>query len=281
MKMPTDDPQSGELENNSTKYIRRNIMKKFFASITVLMLIFSCSISLFAAGNNFVPSISEKPAPEIVEFDEDGTKYVGKIVDSNGSTIKKIPVGYILITPIAEIDASTELSDEIKNELKTAYAALTAEGADLSKICSVLNSIVAEKLGSGKNANNLVIRDFFDVTVIGDEYKALLATEGNKLVVDLKVSVDAGAFVATTVYVNGEWKLVDAVNNGDKTITCSFDSVCPVALFVEGTGGSDNPPPTGIGYENFTWIMLAIVSLAAIVVLVKVIVSKHNNKTVA
>lgn len=256
-------------------------MKKIFAGIMVLMLILSCSLNLFAANDNFVPSISEKPAPEIEGFEEDGTKYIGKIIDKDGNTIKKIPVGYILVTPIAEIDASAELSQETKDELKAAYAALTADGADLSKICSVLNSIVADKLGSGKNANNLVIRDFFDVTVIGDEYKALLAVEGNKLVVDLKVAVDPDAFVAATVYVNGEWKLVDIKNNGDNTITCTFDSVCPVALFVEGTGGSTNPPPTGIGYENFTWIMLAIVSLIAIVLLVKVIVSKRNNKTAA
>ncbi len=252
-------------------------MKKFLSVVLAFTFILSLSLSVFAAGNNFVPSISEKPAPEIIEGEDNGQKFVGKIIDGDGEIKKKVPTGKLLVTPIADIDKEDELDQATKDELKAAYNELTKKDKKLSSICPELNKLVADNLGDGKDADNLVIRDFFDVTIIGDEYKEELKKQNHKFVVDLKVPVDKDAFVAATVFVDGKWQLVETVNNGDGTITCSFDSVCPVALFVEGTGGSDNPPPTGIGYENFTWIMLAIISLAAIVVLTKVIISKRTR----
>ncbi len=245
-------------------------MKKLFSCIITIVLTASLALSSFAANVDFVPSISDKPAPDVV---------VGEIIDSVGETVKDVINGEIIVTPIGKVDTSELISDEDRDTLKEQYEKLTAPDSKLSVICSFLNDIVKQYLGEGKNADNLVIRDFMDISVIGDENLALMGQDGHKVVIKLKNSLEADAFVTTMVYANDEWHSVDTVNNGDGTITCTFHELGAVAILVEGTGGSDVPPPTGSGYETLIWSCVAIASLALIIVFAKMIISgrKHNR----
>ena len=61
-----------------------------------------------------------------------------------------------------------------------------------------------------------------------------------------------------------------AVNNGDGTLTCVFEDICPVVFCVEEDYHIGPPPKTGdeFGRKLPLWIALMVVSLIAIVVLV-------------
>ncbi len=246
-------------------------MKKLFSCMITLFITLTFAVSAFAASDNFVPSISDKPAPETV---------IAEIIDSTENVIKEVFSGEIIITPISQADTSDDISDSDRKTLKDQYAALTADGAKLSEICPFLNDVAAT-LGEGKNADNLVIRDFMDISIIGDENSALLGQPENKIIIKLKNGLGSDEFVTAMVYVDGSWKPVKTVNNGDGTVTCTFDDLCPVAFLVEGTGGSELPPPTGSGYTALIWGAVAIGSLILIVILTKMIVSDRKQNRAA
>jgi hypothetical protein len=69
-------------------------------------------------------------------------------------------------------------------------------------------------------------------------------------------------------YKNNEWNpVVSTVNNGDGTVTCTFEHLCPVEFSVKT---ADEPPvQTGddSGKDLLLWGAVAAVALVAIVVL--------------
>lgn len=63
----------------------------------------------------------------------------------------------------------------------------------------------------------------------------VLKQEGITLKVDFTLGVAADEVVETFVYVDGAWKaIVSTTNNGDGTVTCVFEDLCPVAFAVIG-----------------------------------------------
>ncbi len=256
-------------------------MKKLFSCIIALTLMATFAFTTFAS-DNFVPSIAEKDYPEIVVGEEE---IAGVIVDGNGAEIKELvntDVEYeVVVTPIASAATSTLIPEDAKQVLIDQYGKLTAPNAKLSELCPVLNGVAEDALGEGKNADNLVIREFFDVSVIGDDNTALLSQDNNKLVIKLKNGIEKDAFITGIIYIDGEWKTIETVNNGDGTVTCTLPGNGPVALLVEGTGGSVTPPPTGSGHATLIWGTVALISLAIIVVLTKVIISNKKNNAAA
>jgi hypothetical protein len=72
-------------------------------------------------------------------------------------------------------------------------------------------------------------------------------------------------------YKNDQWDpIVSCVNNGDGTVTATFEKLCPVEFSIN----TDTTPPSGTGDVNpfSVWGVIAIVSLAAIVILTVVYV---------
>ena len=62
-----------------------------------------------------------------------------------------------------------------------------------------------------------------------------LKAEGVTLTVKLNLGVEAGANIAAFTRIDGEWApVVETVNNGDGTVTCVFEDLCPVAFAVLG-----------------------------------------------
>ena len=69
---------------------------------------------------------------------------------------------------------------------------------------------------------------------------------------------------------NGQWAPVKSVkNNGDGTVTCVFEDICPVAFCVEPHADA-NPPKTGdaAGGYMLNWLILLVASAAVVVVLI-------------
>ena len=78
-------------------------MRKFICAMLVLLLCMSVVLPA-AADEGFVPSITYKPEPELVNVvGPDGKEYIGVVKDANGEVISYVDHGCLLITPIAHV----------------------------------------------------------------------------------------------------------------------------------------------------------------------------------
>lgn len=215
-------------------------MKKFISILLAMVTLLSFSFSVMAADSDFVPSITNKGAPEFaVTIDEDGKEVIGYLRQDDGTVIAIEYKDHVVITSVSDADSSDDIPEDAKKILKDVYEDLCKDDTKLSDLCPDLNDLVSSKLGDNKTADDLVIRDLFDITALCDDLKTKLPIDG--IVVDFifKVALDSDAFIAAMVYVDGTWKLVPTVNNGDGTITCTFEDICPVAFLVPADSTTD------------------------------------------
>lgn len=240
-------------------------MKKIIACLLALVLCFAMATTAMAVEVGFTPSVEEKPGPGIVP---DGD-IIGAVYGPDGSILDYAYKGDIIITPIAQVNTSTEIPEDARQELIEQNKILNADGTKLSELCPGLNDMAANALGAGKNADDLVIRDLFDVSITDPELKALVEIDGNKLELTYNLGIGADEFITAMVYVDGKWVVVETVNNGDGTVTCLFEDVCPVAFVVADTY-ADGPSQTGDAANVTLWVAAAVISLVAIVALVVV-----------
>lgn len=239
-------------------------MKKVVSFVLVALLI-SAMCATFVSANGFVESITYKPAPELVGDDKG---VIGHVVDPNGNILSTEYHDCIVVTPVAEAETSNRIPDAAELLLLKVYKEISAEGFKFSSMSDALNKMVASDLGEGKDADDLVIRDLFDVSVLCDELKENLAPVGNTLTLTFKVPVDKDIPVYVMTYKNGKWApIVKSVNNGDGTITCTFEDFCPVAFMVP-VENPDDTPQTGDTSNNTFWAVVMIGAALLIVALV-------------
>ena len=240
--------------------------------ILVFMLICVMLVVPFAtivSADNFVPSVGYKPAPVIkYEEDEDGNHVIGHVVDPNGNIITDEYHDCIVITPVSEAKTSERIPADAAELLLKVYDDLSADDMKLSTLSDKLNDMVAEDLGKGKDADDLVVKDLFDVTVLCDELKEALAPIGNTLTLTCEVSIDANSPIYVMTYKNDKWDpIIEAVNNGDGTITCTFEDFCPVAFLVPTSGGGNVKPEPGDATDNTLWVIVMVSAMAVIAAL--------------
>lgn len=221
-------------------------MKKLLSLIMVITVMLACTVSAMATEVDFVPSISNKGAPElVVTYDENGRMVIGVLFDGNGRVISTEYEDCIVITSVNNAKTSTKIPEDAKNELIKAFEELNADNAKLSDLCPELNDIVKDKLGDDWTADDLVVKDLFDVSGMCDELKNELSKDGNTLELKFDLSLPKDAFITAMVYVDGKWQpIVETKNNGDGTITCVFEEICPVAFLTTGSGTATNTPQT-------------------------------------
>lgn len=243
-------------------------MKRFLAITLSIVMMFALTLSVSAA--QFVPSITNKGAPELIVIDTiNGKDVVGFITDADGNKISTEYIDCLIISSITDALNDKELPEGVKEELLKVYDEFV-EGAKISELCPELTDIVKEKWDKDKTPDDLVIKDLFDVTDTCDDISKHLNGEG---VLDLTfdVGIASGSFITAMVYVDGKWVPVkDCINNGDGTVTVKFDQICPVAFLVPGSGQNMDTvsPITADTSSALIWGGVMVVSLAAIVVLV-------------
>ena len=246
-------------------------MKRMICLVIALMLCASLVVPAFAAEDSFVPSITYKPVPEIVPVQgEDGVGYIGVIRNADGEIIDYIEAGCLLITPVAHLwDEEIEIPDEIEELLRFVYSGLIDRSLDIPY--AELQEELAE--------SRMVIRDLFDARWGCEEHPEMVKPEDIVLEItfDLGVMEDAEIFVTTFDEETKTWTgIVKTVNNGDGTVTCTFEHLCAIA-FSMGMAKTPVPmEPTGMP-SILLWILLL---LAAVVGVVVILVSK-KKKTVA
>ena len=219
-------------------------MKRFFAIITVVMMCAALMVPAMAA-QEFMPSVTNKPAPEVIE---------ARIIDENGEVLR-IVGDCLIITPVSEVDTSTEIPEASRVILKDVYG----------KLLNGTMTIPYEKHNKNLDPSKMVIRDLFDATFVCTDCPAMLEPEGVVLEIVFDLNIAPGVEVYSMTYKNNQWDpIVSTTNNGDGTVTAVFEKLCPVEFSIN-TGVT---PPSGTGDRDMSlWGVLAIASLAAIVVL--------------
>lgn len=236
-------------------------MKRVLSVVVALMIFGAMTVNAFALG--FVPSIEVKNAPGLSLYTEDGEEIFGKIVDAEGKVVSIEKDGCIIVTPVADAyDQESGIKEDVKKALISAYEDIKKNGT---------------KALEGLVDKGLAVRDLFAVSSDCADLLKYLPVEGNKL--DLKFDLKLGKEekIQAVIYVDGAWKKLPVVNNGDGTVTVTFEELGVVAFLGKTTGES---PDTGdhSGAELVIWISLMAVSAIAIVALLVLVHRKKTDK---
>lgn len=247
-------------------------MKKFVCTLLVLAVCLALAIPVLA-DDGFVPSITYKPTPELVPVtDENQEEHIGIIVrDENDEVLGYVDDGCLLVTPVAHIwDDTKEVPAPVQELLQTVYDGLSSGSISVSY----------DKHEADLDPANMVIRDLFDARLGCKECEKLLEPEGAvmELTFDLGVVADAEIYVQTYDEVTGEWTpVVKTVNNGDGTVTCTFEHLCAIE-FSMVMAGTSAPVEEAPSVNILPWIIALLVALAAAVIIV-VIIAKNKKKS--
>ena len=246
-------------------------MRKVICLAIALLLCVSMTLPAFAAEDSFVPSITYKPNPEIVPVEgEDGEEYIGVIRDKDGNVLDYVGHGCLRITPIAHVwDEEIEVPQVIEELLLYVYEKLN-DGS---------MKIPYDKHEAGLDAANMVIRDLFDARWVCEEHRAMIEKEGVvfELTFDLGVVADAQIFVMTYDEATKEWEpIVKTVNNGDGTVTCTFEHLCAIE-FSMPVNAVTVPADDAQQANVLPWIIVLLMSAVAVV---GVVVSKKKKAAV-
>lgn len=225
-------------------------MKKLICLLTVLALAMAFACPVFAA-EAFVPSISDKEEPDIVPDDEG---VIGEIWKDD-EIIDKVEGDCLVITPISEIlkaRAITQIPEEAREEMLYVYDQLRS------------GDMTLPYEQDGLDPETMVIRELIDASWLCEEHPAMLEPEGVTIDLTFDIGVDADTKTYVYVRIDGEWTAVPVVNNGDGTVTCTFEELCPIAFCV--AAGTGKPPvQTGDTFNPTIWIVLLAVSAVALV----------------
>lgn len=244
-------------------------MKKNIKRVIAFLLCLTVVGPVITTRAEFTPSVSSKPAPEIVTTpDGEGREIIGYVKNSSGNVLSTEYKGALIVTPISEADTSSQIPKKAAEELKIVYNDIVLGKTVFSKY-DALNRMVESALGAGKNADALVVRDLFDITEVSSTIKSNLPGQGNTMDITFDLDIAADEFIAVMVYRDSKWQLIpNVVNNGDGTITCTFDYFCPVAFLVPGSGVKGQlVPVTGdtVMKDVTLWVVLAGVSLVVMI----------------
>ena len=220
-------------------------MRKVISMITVFVLCFTLAVPAFASSVGFVPSITAKPAPELVVGGEnltlDGTGAddivdmpVIEVKNENQEVVYQAPVVDLVVTAVSQVqadDSSLVISEEAAEILKEAYEQLNDEDFRLAENIPDQIEQLKDMGLDEENVNAAVVTALFDVTILTEELETYLAEEGNTVDLTFKADIPAGHTVVVMVYKESKWQLIENVAvNGDGTITCTFAHFCPVAI---------------------------------------------------
>lgn len=246
-------------------------MKKLSCLLLVLAICLSIATSVFATENeDFVPSITYKPSPEIVTVtDDEGNEAIGVIVNEKGEVLDYVDHDCLEITPIAYIwDEEMEVPEEVEQLLTFVYEALNADEMEIP---------YEEHENLDLEGKTMVIRDLFDARWACEEHRAMVEEAGVlfEITFDLGVAADTPVYAMTYDEETKVWSpVVKTVNNGDGTVTCTFEHLCAVE-FSMPVAAATAPGDAVSGMPVWPWILILALAVVAIVV---ILVSKKHKK---
>lgn len=227
-------------------------MRKIMSLLVVLLLFVGLVYPALAAQSVFVPSISYKDGPDIVDAEADGKDVTGCLV---------------VTTITGAREKTTDIYQEDRDLLLEVY----------------------EKLDNGSMklpiAENYVVRELVDVSwqkttcVEADHgHKQWLQQEDTTVSVTFDLGVGKSTDVVVMVYLDGQWVAAESVvNNGDGTVTVVFEDICPVAFCVKRSQQTE-PPKTGDpAADNLPVYMVTLVISAVALVALLILRGKKRK----
>lgn len=251
-------------------------MKRLISVLVIL--VFCLSLLCPVLADEFVPSITEKGAPEIVMIkDDEGQPAIAQLLDENGNAVGYLYEECLVVTPVSQAKTSDEIPDHAEETLLDVY----------NKLASGAMSLPYEKFNANLDPSTMVIRDLYDVSWLCGEdsgfeehpdHPELIAPKGVTIRITFDLGVSKNANVYTMSYKHGGWiPIVKTVNNGDGTVTCTFEDFCPVAFSV---GSTYVTPPSQTGDNGMLYLWVGLLSVAALglaaLIAVPAIVKKRN-----
>ena len=244
-------------------------MKKLISLVLALMICMSVTGTAFASA--YTASVESKSAPAVVEIqNEAGNTAIATLVGEVSEEIASlVSEEFLVVTAVADAETSAQIPDASEQALLEVYKGL--QDGTIQVPFAELDQ---------ENAEKLVVRDLFDVSwadVEGNDFAEYLDNENISLKMTFAMDVEADAKVYVMVYKNDAWNQIEQViNNGDGTITCVFNHLCPVAVIVEAdetmnvmnlpAQSSESAEPAEASGQNATpWIVVLAVSALALV----------------
>ena len=269
-------------------------MKKVIAIFITVILVLSIGTTAFAA--EFTPSVVEKEAPTVVpptqgqikeeikeQIKEENT--IAVVVHTESDNVAhELSHSELVVTSVAKVDESNKIPQEAKEDLEQAYKDLADKNKKLddvipAEVTKAITEEVKKELGEEKTVNDLIVRDLFDVTLLDDEAHETLIDDEHHLLLTFNLGIKNDEYV-TAIKFNpstDKWETIrDVVNNGDGTVTCEFDHLCPIAFLVEDTADSAQTGDDSVSL--YVWIAIAAVASGLIVVL---FVFKNKKEKIA
>lgn len=251
------------------------------AIVVLLTVVIALSVSIVALAADFTPSVQNKPEPEIlppkVETPED-KDYIAYIIDSDNKVVELVEITHLVLTSAANANSSNQIPSDAQEDLKAAYSQLSSKDVEISKISPQLDNLVKVKFGEESSSDNLVIRDLFDISLINEADINALSVEGNRLVLTLKLGLEADkdVFAIQMNPTSKEWELVAGIiNNNDGTVTLELTKEGAVAILVPGSNFF--APPTGDNSVSiYIWLVIATASIIGLAI---ILVLKLKNKS--
>ncbi len=246
-------------------------MKKLTCLLLALAVCLSIAAPVFATENeDFVPSITYKPSPEIVPVEnEEGEEAIGVIRNEEGEVLDYVDHGCLEITPIAYVwDEEIEVPADVERLLTFVYEELNEERMEIP---------YEKHEDLDLEGKNMVIRDLFDARWACEEHRIMIEDKGIyfEITFDLGIAADTPIYVMTYDEESKEWSpVVETVNNGDGTVTCTFEHLCAIE-FSMPVAAAVAPGEDVTGMPIWPWILILVLAVAAIIVIV---VSKKNKK---
>ena len=231
-------------------------MKRFVCLLAAVVFMLTLAGTAFAAEGGFVPSIDYKGSPEIVPAtdpdDPNKDSYIGIVRDKDGNPLDYVDPGCLRITAVAEaMDDEADVPQAIRDLLKGIFSGLNSGEMKLP----------FEKFNEGFNQNNMTVRDLFDARWLCQEHPEMIEPEGIvfEVTFDLGVDPDEEIYVMTHDEAADTWSpIVSAVNNGDGTVTCTFEHLCAITFSVL-TGPVAEEAQSGL----WLWLSLLLAAVAA------------------
>lgn len=234
-------------------------MKKLLSLLVALTL--CCGMVLPAFAEEFVPSIPYKDVPDIVDdpyiVEEDDREQLDK------GCLEITPVSEALAVPEAERTPAEALLVEVYGKLMDGSMKLPVGG-----------QMARARTTQPEETKYYIIRDLFDASLVCGDYHIdpshveELAKPGVCLEITFDLGIEADVEVMVMTYIDGVWAPIERiVNNGDGTLTCLFEEICPIVFCVEDENQIPAPPTGDAQRQELLFWAFMMVATSALVIL--------------
>ncbi len=235
-------------------------MKRFTAILLVLCMM---SLAFSVSASSFTPSISQKPAPDVVVEESEGqTVYASTSLNDTDTNIVLDEL------VVSALDGTQSIANETLTEAD--IAKLDAAQEKLSAAHDALSDVsVTDVMQSDDFSEDLdyVVSDLFDLTLVGTTAEDVdtVFKDGGTLTVTLALDIPTDADFHLATLCEDEWVVLDkdqVVNNGNGTVTVTFRELCPIAVIRASAPEAQTP-------MYWLYILLVVVLACAVFIVVK------------